>query len=141
VHARTWPVLLLFLLACAGCGKKSTSELTQDLNSHEPGKPIVAVRLLAQRKGDAAHVVPALIEALNNNSNDVRLSAAIGLGHFGAKAKEAIPALQTAEHDRDARVREAAGIALCRIDPEKFPPLTTAKAAKAAMAARPTKKK
>jgi len=141
VHARTWPVLLLFLLASAGCGKKSTSELTQDLNSHEPGKPIVAVRLLAQRKGDAAHVVPALIEALNNNSNDVRLSAAIGLGHFGEKAKDAIPALQTAEHDRDARVREAAGIALCRIDPETFPPETTAKAARAAMAARPPKRK
>jgi HEAT repeats len=141
VHARTWPVLLLFLLPCTGCGKKSTSELIQDVKSSEPGKPIVAVRLLAQRKGDAAHVVPALIEALNNNSNDVRLSAAIGLGHFGAKAKEAIPALETAEHDRDARVREAACIALCRIDPEKFPPETTAKAAREAIDARPTKRK
>ena len=141
MHARTWPVLLFFTLACAGCGKKSTSELIQDVKSPEPGKPIVAVRLLQDRKGDAAQVVPALVEALKDNSDDVRVSAAIGLGYFGEKAKEAIPALETAQKDRNYKVREAAGIALCRIDPEKFPPSTTAKAAKAAMAARPTKRK
>ena len=141
VHARTWFVLLLFLLACAGCGKKSTDELIEDLKSPEAGKAIVAVRLLQHRKGDAAQVVPALIEALKDNSDDVRSSAAIGLGYFGEKAKEAIPALEAAQKDRDARVREAAGIALCRIDPEKFPPETTAKAAKAAMARGNEKKK
>jgi HEAT repeat protein len=127
---------LLFLLACAGCGKKSTSELIQDVKSRQPGDRIAAVRLLPQRKGDAAQVVPALMEALKDNSDDVRWSAAIGLGYFGAKAREAIPALETAQHDSDARVREAAGVALCRIDPEKFPPSTTAKAAREAKAAK-----
>jgi HEAT repeat protein len=135
VHVRTWPVLLLFLPACAGCNKKSTVELIQDVKSQKPGDRVAAVRLLPQRKGDAAQVVPALIEALKDNSDDVRWSAAIGLGYFGQKAKDAIPALETAQHDSDARVREAAGVALCRIDPEKFPPETTAKAMK------PTKKR
>ena len=67
---------------------------------------------MPQRKGDAAKVVPALIEALKDKDGDVRRSAALGLGSFGEQAKDAIPALQAAQHDRDARVREAAGIAL-----------------------------
>jgi HEAT repeat protein len=48
-------------------------------------------------------------------------SAAIGLGYFGEHAEDAVPALQQAQHDRDARVREAAGVALSRIDPARFP--------------------
>ena len=71
---------------------------------------------------DAEKVVPALIEALKLSSSDIRRSAAIKLGGFREQAKDAIPALQKAEeHDGDARVREAAGIALSRIDPERFP--------------------
>ena len=42
------------------------------------------------------------------------------LKQAGEKAKDAIPALQDAEHDKDARVREGAGVALSRIDPEHF---------------------
>ena len=74
---------------------------------------------MQHRKEDAAQAVPALIEALKQGG-DIRLSAAIGLGYFGEQAKDAIPALQEALHDRDARIREAAGVALSRIDPEKF---------------------
>ena len=49
---------------------------------------------------------------------------------FGEQARDAIPALQKAEeHDGDARVREAAGIALSRIDPERFPYTPKARAA------------
>ena len=111
-------VLLLCLLACGGCGKKkSTDELIADLKSPQEGERIIAVRLLPQRKGDAAQVVPALIEALKDKEGDIRWSAAIGLGYFGEHAKDAIPALQAAQRDRDARVREAAGVALSRIDP------------------------
>jgi HEAT repeat protein len=77
---------------------------------------------LPQRKGDAAQVVPALIESLKDKQDDVRLSAAIGLGYFGEQARDAIPALQAAKRDHDARVREAAGVALSRIDPTKFSP-------------------
>jgi HEAT repeat protein len=109
------------LLACAGCGKKSTDELLGDLKSSHERDRLIAVRLLPQRKGDAAQVVPALIEALKDKGSDIRLSAAIGLGYFGEQARDAIPALQTAQRDRDARVREQAAVALSRIDPSRFP--------------------
>jgi HEAT repeat protein len=112
-------VVLLCLLSCAGCGKK-TDDLIADLKSPQEGDRIKAVRILPQRKGDAAKVVPALIESLKDKQADVRWSAAIGLGYFGDQAKDAIPALQVAQHDRDARVREAAGVALSRIDPTRF---------------------
>src|SRR5689334_11038635 len=93
---RRW-LLLLCLLACGGCAKqKSTEDLIADLNSPEERDQIIAVRLLPQRKGDAAQVVPALTGALQNKGSDVRLSAAIGLGYFGEQAREAIPALQVA---------------------------------------------
>jgi HEAT repeat protein len=111
---------LLCLLAAEGCAKKSTDDLIADLKSTNEKDRIIAVRLLGQRKGDAAQTVPALIEALNAKESDVRWSAAIGLGYFGEEAKDAIPALQAAQNDRDARVREAAGVALSRIDPSRF---------------------
>jgi HEAT repeat protein len=109
--------LLLFIcmLACAGCSKtKTTDELIEDLKSPEERERIVAIRTL---KGDAAKVVPALIDALKDKQSEVRLNAAIKLGFFGEKAKDAIPALEVAQSDRDIRVREAAGVALSRIDP------------------------
>jgi HEAT repeat protein len=122
MRVRTLVVLLLCSLACAGCGKKKTTkELIGDLKSSEERERVVAVRTLPQRKGDAAQVVPALIEALKDRDSDIRWSAAIGLGNFGEQARDAIPALQTAQHDHDARVREAAGVALTRIDPVQFP--------------------
>jgi HEAT repeat protein len=112
---------LLILLACAGCGKKSTADLIADLKSSEDRDRIIAVRLLPERKADAAEVVPALIEALKDKESDIRISAAIGLGYFGEQALDAIPALEGAQRDRDARVREAAGKALSRIDPKRAP--------------------
>jgi vesicle coat complex subunit len=110
------------LLACAGCTRqKSTSEMIADVKSPNGRDRIIAVRLLPQRKGDAAQVIPALIEALKDKEDDVRWSAAIGLGNFGEQAKDAIPALQEVQKDRDARVREGATVALSRIDPTNFP--------------------
>jgi HEAT repeat protein len=114
--ARMRLALLFGLLTCAGCGKKSTDDLIADLKSSQEGDRIKAVRLLPQRKGDAAQVVPALIEALKDKEADIRWSAAIGLGSFGEEATDAIPALQAAQRDDDARVREAARVALSRID-------------------------
>jgi len=115
-------VPLLCMLASYGCGKreKSTPELIADLKSPQEKDRVIAVRLLPGHKGDAAQVVPAMIEALKDKTNDIRWSAAIGLGYFGDGAREAIPALQAALTDRDARVREAAGVALSRIDPAQF---------------------
>ncbi|HEX4588934.1 MAG TPA: HEAT repeat domain-containing protein [Gemmataceae bacterium] len=117
---------IFFLAVCAsvgGCGKreKSTAELIADLKGSSARDQLIAVRLLPQRKGDAAQVIPALTEALKDKDNDIRLSAAIGLGSFGEEAKEAVPALQAARQDKDARIREAATVALKRIDPAAAP--------------------
>ncbi len=121
MRGQTGLVLLLGLLACGGCGNgKSTEELVADLKSGKELDGVIAARTLP--RGEAEKVVPALIEALRNKGKDIRRSAAIQLGAFGEQAKDAIPALQkAAKHDGDARVREAAGIALSRIDPERFP--------------------
>jgi HEAT repeat protein len=121
MRVRTRFIQVLCLLACAGCGEKSTDELIGDLKSRQERDRIVAVRLLQHRKGDAANVVPAMIDALKDKTADVRWSAAIGLGYFGEQARDAIPALQAAERDRDARIRHAAKVALSRIDPQRFP--------------------
>ena len=101
--------------------EKSTARLLVDLKGPQERDRLIAVRLLPQRKGDAVQIVPALIEALNDKESDIRLSAAIGLGLFGERATDAIPALkQAAQKDHDARARRAAGIALSRIDPKNF---------------------
>jgi HEAT repeat protein len=109
-------VILLGLVAFAGCGQgKSTDGLIADLSSPNEGDRINAVRLLPQRRGDATKVVPALVESLKDGHADIRWSAAIGLGYFGAQAKSAVPALEKAKGDTDARVREAARVAISRI--------------------------
>lgn len=123
MRMRTCFVLLLCLPAVCGCGdRRSTDELIADLKSGKEKEGVIAARTLPVGSGDAAKVVPALIGALTHKGNDVRRSAAIKLGWFREQAKDAIPALQKAEqNDGDARVREAAGIALSRIDPVNFP--------------------
>jgi len=123
-------VLLLVLLACAGCSKeKSTDEMIGDLSfSTNERDRLSAVRRLPHHEQDAAKVVPALIKALKDRADHVRRSAAIGLGYFGEEAKDAIPDLQALLRDPDARTREAAAAALFRIDPDKFKdPRMTAK--------------
>jgi HEAT repeat protein len=130
-------IISICLLACGGCGKKkSTDQLLEDLKSSQVKDRLIAVRLLPQRKGEIAKVLPALIDALKDSEDDIRLSAAIGLGYFGEEAKGAIPALQKAQRDEDARIREAASVALSRIDPNlpKADQATLKKAAKNASA-------
>ena len=108
--------ILMAALAFSGCSKgKSTDELIDDLSSTEEGDRVKAVRWLQHRQGDGPKVVPVLIESLKDVDADVRWSAAIGLGYFGAEAAAAIPALEEAERDTDARVREGARVAISRI--------------------------
>ncbi len=116
-------LLLLSVPLCSGCSReKSTAELLADLKTAPDRERVTAVRLLPRRKGEAAEVVPALIAALKDRDSDIRHSAALGLGEFGDQAKDAVPALQgVAQRDRDARVREAARIAISRIDPSAVP--------------------
>jgi HEAT repeat protein len=129
MHVRRCCVLLLCVLACGGCGKqKSTAQLLDDLKGPLERDRLIAVRLLPQRQEDAAQIIPALIEALKDEEDDIRMGAAWGLGSFGEQAKDAIPALEQAtQSDRDARARKAAGLALSRIDPTRFPAPAKAK--------------
>ena len=61
-------IMLLLCLLIAGCSRsKSTSELADDLKSTDEKDRVIAARLLPQHKGDAARVVPVLIEALQDN--------------------------------------------------------------------------
>jgi HEAT repeats len=121
MRARMCFLILVGFVACAGCKTKSTDDLIGNLKSGGDRERIAAVRLLPRRQQDAAKIVPALIGSLKDKDPDVRWSASIGLGYYGAEAKDAIPALHVAEHDRDARVREGARVALSRIDPGQFP--------------------
>ena len=110
-------MIFIVVLFFAGCSKgKSTDGLIGDLSSEEDADRIKAVRWLQHRKGDAAKVVPALIKSLKDREVDVRWSAAIGLGYFGAEAKSAIPDLEIAKNDKDRRVRDAATVAISRIE-------------------------
>ncbi|MDB5390270.1 MAG: hypothetical protein JWM11_5916 [Planctomycetaceae bacterium] len=116
VQKRICLMALLGSLVFVGCGSgQSTNDLIEDLKSSEEGDRIKAVRLVQLRKGDASKVVPALIESLQDQQADIRWSAAIGLGHFGAEAESGLTALEKAQRDPDARVREAARVAISRI--------------------------
>ncbi|QVL31361.1 HEAT repeat domain-containing protein [Telmatocola sphagniphila] len=124
---RIYFLLFVGLFGCIGCGsEKSTNELIADLSKGGEKERFVAVRSLTSRTGEVEKVLPALIAALKDKEDDIRLSAAIGLGVLGEQAKEAIPALQAALHDQDARIRRAAGVAINRIDPSQAK-LSTAK--------------
>jgi len=60
--------------------------------------------------------MPVFIKGLEHRELLVRLEAANTLALFGARAKEAVPALKKALMDRDARVREAVAAALKKIE-------------------------
>ena len=61
-----------------------------------------------------------LIEALEDENRNVRLSASSALGYIGPAAKEAVPALINALKYGDPSVRSNAASALIRIDPESY---------------------
>jgi HEAT repeat protein len=110
-------LLLVCLLMSGGCGKaqKSTDEMLADLEHGKERDRIIAVRLLPERRQDAARIIPALIAALDDRSHDVRIGAAGGLGSFGAEASGATAKLQALAKDRNRQARAAAAAALAKI--------------------------
>ena len=67
--------------------------------------------LYLEHIADAA-AVPALIEVLTCDNNDLRGAAAKALARFGLDAREAIPALTSAAQEEDAWVSTTAAYAL-----------------------------
>jgi HEAT repeat protein len=67
--------------------------------------------------------LPALVRALRSQSPFDRARAAKDLGRLGWLAREALPALGTALHDEDAKVRESAAHAIGLMGPEALPSL------------------
>ena len=109
------------LLVCSGCGTKSTDDLIADLNSAQEADRIKAVRLLPDRKRDAAKIVPALIASLQEKDARVRGAAATALGLMGPRAAQAVPALTAALKDPVPGVRLWSAGALGRIGPAAKP--------------------
>jgi HEAT repeat protein len=102
----------------AGCASLSTDDWLRQLKEPAVVKRRQAIRELGTRTAEAASVVPALTEALRDESGYVRHDAALSLGKFGAEARGAVPALLATLKDRDQGVRKAAGMALRKIDPQ-----------------------
>ena len=108
--------IVVGLLLLSGCQKKqSTNDLLIGLKSSSDADRIKSVRQLQHRRGDAATVIPALIESLKDHHADIRWSAVIGLGYFGEQAQSALPDLERIRKDPDGRVRNAVQVAIARI--------------------------
>ena len=77
----------------------------------------VAADALGKIGGGTGRVVPALIEALANPNDDVRLTAMKGLGSLGVVAKPARMALEKASREETGKSnRAAAADALRKIE-------------------------
>jgi HEAT repeat protein len=107
----------LALLLVAGCGPRSTDDWLRQLKDAEVVKRRQAVRELGARLAEAGRIVPALTDALRDESGYVRHDAATTLGKFGGEARTAVPALVGALKDRERTVRTAAAAALKKVDP------------------------
>jgi HEAT repeat protein len=105
------------LLLVAGCANRTTEDWLRQLKDPEVVKRREAIRELGARRLEAAQVVPALVEALRDDSSYVRHDAATTLGKFGSEAQAAVPALLGALADREKSVRTAAAAALKKVDP------------------------
>ena len=66
--------------------------------------------------------IPFLINALTDESKNVRWCSALALGKFKSEALKSIPALQKFLYDDDYDIRWAAYVAILKIDKIKKPP-------------------
>ena len=110
-------VLAVLLLVVVGCGHKTTGDWLAQLKDPDVTRRRQAIRELGAAGHDAEKVVPALAEALKDESPYVRHDAATTLPKFGDAARSAVPGLKTALKDKDQNVRHAADLALKKIAP------------------------
>jgi HEAT repeat protein len=113
---RTTLAVVLLVLS-AGCGSRPTDDWLRQMKDPDVVKRREAIRELGSRPGEADRAVPALAEALRDESGYVRHDAATTLGKFGPDARPAVPALTATLKDKEHSVRTAATAALKRIDP------------------------
>ena len=90
--------------------------LSEALHSSDPSVRLDAIGSLGCLGCKARRAVPALLDALKDDSVAVRKQAALALGEIGSRAS--IWALRDALHDEDARVRRCAALALMNIGAE-----------------------
>lgn len=112
-----WTVVPSLLMVLGGCGRPSMEDWLRQLKEGDVVKKRQAIRELGSGSAEAEQVVPALVEALRDESAYVRRDAAAVLGKFGPEAMAAVPALLAARKDRERSVRKAADDALKKIDP------------------------
>lgn len=114
----------LSLVACQGdpgFGGRSSREWIaslEDPNVANRVQAIDALRRILRVKPNSPHVVDALIRALADSVDAVRMSAGVALTAEGVRAEGAVPALHAALHDSaHATVRWQAALILGRLAP------------------------
>jgi HEAT repeat protein len=129
---RSFAPLVLAMTAATllfACSKSSTPSAnvdvgaqTEQLKSPDVNLRVEAATALAAAGPSAAPAVPALIEALNNDSDPlVRRLSAYALGQIGPAAKEAIPSLTAAMQSGDREMVTSVINAIRAIDPTAMP--------------------
>ncbi len=92
------------------------------LGDSNPNIRLLAVEILSDLDPIEASL-PALINALEDPDQLVRIAAVDPLARFGRKAHAAIPVLNKWLEDEREYIRLTAAAAICRIEPEQIPKL------------------
>jgi HEAT repeat protein len=79
---------------------------------------LVGLVVLLAGCGKKTYSVASLLELLKDKDPKKRYYAARELGHFGAEARDAVPALTEALKDEDKDVRMGAAYALAEVGPD-----------------------
>ena len=139
MRVQTGLVLLLCLLACGGCSKREIdrrvdrgSEVGQRDRGGYRGAHLAAGKGRRGKGRSGVDRRPSRIRATTSAA-----APPSNLASFANKPRMPSPrSRRRSKHDGDARVREAAGIALSRIDPERFPPTPQAQGAQGTVGGR-----
>src|SRR6185437_4404453 len=100
--------------------KSAVPLLLAELNDENAELRLNAAALLERiEPGQTPRIVLALAGALRDRSPVERGKIVQALGHFGSKAREAVPALMPLLHDEVFEVRKEAAKALRAIDPTR----------------------